>query len=96
MLLCREAVDAGEASLAVEAVRAWPPEAPLGRAVRATIEATATQDEDRWHEASSIAAEHGLRLVAVDALEGLAVRGGRGRVLGRVPPARGRGGPVAG
>ena len=31
-----------------------------------------TQDEDRWHEALSIAAEHGLRLVAVDALEGLA------------------------
>ena len=30
------------------------------------------QDEDRWQEASSIAAEHGLRLVAVDALEGLA------------------------
>ena len=47
-------------------------EEPLGRAVRAAIEATAAQDEDRWHEASSIAVEHGLRLVAVDALEGLA------------------------
>ncbi len=73
MLLCREAVDAGEASLAVAAVRTQPsPEAPLGRAVLATIEATATQDEDRWHAALSIAVEHGLRLVAVDALEGLA------------------------
>ena len=60
--------------------RRWPsrrcepgrPRRPLGRAVRATIEATVAQDEDRWHEASSVAAEHGLRLVAVDALEGLA------------------------
>ena len=41
--------------------------------MRASIEATATQDEDRWHEASSIASEHGLRVTAVDALEGLAV-----------------------
>jgi DNA-binding CsgD family transcriptional regulator len=72
MLRCREAVDAGEASVAVEAVRASPSETPLGRAVRAAIEATAALDEDRWHEASSIAAEYGLRLVAVDALEGLA------------------------
>ena len=71
-VLCREAVDAGEASMALEAVRTWPSEEPLGRAVRATIEATATQDEDRWHEATSIAAEHGLRLVAVGAFEGLA------------------------
>ena len=71
MVLAREVVDAGEASLAVEAVRARRPSA-RSRAVRATIEATAEQDEDRWHEASSIAAEHGLRLVAVDALEGLA------------------------
>ena len=72
MLLCREAVDAGEAARAVDAARAWAPDAPLGRAVRAAIEATAALDEDRWHEALSVAAEHGLRLVAVDALEGLA------------------------
>jgi predicted ATPase/class 3 adenylate cyclase/DNA-binding CsgD family transcriptional regulator len=72
MLLCREAVDAGEAVLAVEAVQTWPAGFPPERAVQATIEATATQDEDRWHAALSIASEHGLRLVAVDALEGLA------------------------
>ena len=40
--------------------------------MRAAIEATAAQDEDRWHEASSLAVEHELRLVGVDALEGLA------------------------
>ena len=96
MLLCREAVDAGQASLAVDAVRAWPSDAPLGRAVRATIEAAATQDEDRWHEALSIAIEHGLRLVAVDASRRARRCGGCLRVLGRVPPARGRSGPVAG
>lgn len=72
MLLCREAVDAGEAARAVAAVRAWAHDAPLGRAVRAATEATAALDEDRWQEALSIAAEHGLRLVVVDALEGLA------------------------
>ena len=46
---------------------------PLGRAGLATIEATASQDEDRWHEALALAVEHGLRLIGVDALEGLAV-----------------------
>jgi predicted ATPase/DNA-binding CsgD family transcriptional regulator len=71
MLLCREAVDAGEASLAVDAARSWGLDTPLGQAIRASIEATATQDEDRWQAASTIAAEHGLRIVAVDALEGL-------------------------
>ena len=72
MLLCRETVDAGQASLAVEPARTWSPETPLARAVRASIDATATQDEDRWYEALSVAGEHGLRLVAVDGLEGLA------------------------
>jgi predicted ATPase/class 3 adenylate cyclase/DNA-binding CsgD family transcriptional regulator len=72
LLLCREAVDAGEASLALEAVAAWPAETPPERAVRAAVEATVTQDQDRWHEALSLAVDRGLRLVAVDALEGLA------------------------
>ena len=65
-------VDAGERRGRSRRCAAWPAETPLGRAVRAAIEATVTQDEDRWHEASGIAVEHGLRLVAVDALEGLA------------------------
>ena len=82
MLLCREAVDAGEASLALEAVRAAPLETPLGRAVRATIEATAAQDEDRWHEASSIAVEHGLPPGGRRRARRARGRGGRGRSPG--------------
>jgi DNA-binding CsgD family transcriptional regulator len=72
MLSCRAAVDAGEVSLAVEAVRIWPATAPPAQAVRSAIEAAAAQDENRWHEALSITAEQGLRLLAVDAFEGLA------------------------
>ena len=40
--------------------------------MRAAIEATAAQDEDRWHDTLAIAVEHDLRLVGVDALEGIA------------------------
>ena len=71
-LLCREAIDAGETTLAVEVVRLQSRESPQGRAVLAAIEATAAQDEDRWHDALAIAVEHDLRLVGVDALEGIA------------------------
>lgn len=71
-LLCREAIDAGAGSLAVEAARSVAYKSPHGNAVAAAIEATATVDENRWHHALSGAVEEGLRLVAVDALEGLA------------------------
>ena len=37
------------------------------------MEACATGDEDRWHDALTIAVEQDLQLIAVDALEGLAV-----------------------
>jgi DNA-binding CsgD family transcriptional regulator len=72
-ILCREAIDAGDATLAVAAVRARPMESPLLRAVHAAIEAAANIDEDRWREALTLANDHGLRLIATDALEGLAV-----------------------
>jgi DNA-binding CsgD family transcriptional regulator len=72
LLLCREAIDAGDVEVAVEAVRVRHTDGPLGRAVRAAIEAAASADEDQWHVALRLAADHGLRLVAVDALEGLA------------------------
>ena len=71
-LLCREGIDAGDLTLAVETARLQARESPQGRAVLAAIEATATHDEDRWHDALAIATEHDLRLVGVDALEGLA------------------------
>ncbi len=35
--------------------------------MRAAIEATAAQDGDKWHEAASVAVEHGLRLVVAAA-----------------------------
>jgi hypothetical protein len=37
------------------------------------VEAAATADENRWHEALDIAVDQRLRLIAVDALEGLAI-----------------------
>jgi DNA-binding CsgD family transcriptional regulator len=73
----REAIDAGAAdeALAFARSQAWP--APHPRAVVAAIEGAATGDEDRWHEALAIALEQGFRLIAVDALEGLAVAAAR-------------------
>jgi predicted ATPase/DNA-binding SARP family transcriptional activator len=72
-LLCREAIDAGGVDVALGAVQELQPTTPHANAVRAAIEAAATGNEDRWHEALCAAADHGLRLIAVDALEGLAV-----------------------
>jgi predicted ATPase/class 3 adenylate cyclase/DNA-binding CsgD family transcriptional regulator len=46
---------------------------PVPAAIVVAIEAAATNDEDRWHEALGFALEHDLRLIAVDALEGIAV-----------------------
>ena len=43
----------------------------------AATEAAVSNDEDRWHDALRIAAEHGLRLIIVDALEGLAAAAAR-------------------
>ncbi len=50
---------------------------PFRQAVLAATEAAVSSDEDRWHDALRIAAEHGLRLIVVDALEGLAVTAAR-------------------
>lgn len=72
-LPCREAVGAGQGKLAVEAAHLHGRDTPLGRAVLAAIEATASQDEGRWHEALTLAVGGGFRLIAVDAMEGLAV-----------------------
>jgi predicted ATPase/class 3 adenylate cyclase/DNA-binding CsgD family transcriptional regulator len=72
-LECREAIDAGETTSALAAARRLTRPVPHGRAVLAAVEAAATKNEDRWHDALAIAVDHGLRLIAVDALEGLAV-----------------------
>ena len=55
---------------------------PLGQAVLATLEATASQDEDRWHAALALAVEHGLRWSASTHWRGLPLlpqRAKRGR-----------------
>jgi predicted ATPase/class 3 adenylate cyclase/DNA-binding CsgD family transcriptional regulator len=72
-LVCREAIDADAAEVAGDNARAKARLAPHCQAVLAAVEAAATGNEDRWHDALAIALEQGLRLIAVDALEGLAV-----------------------
>jgi hypothetical protein len=72
-LLGREAVDAGVADEALEHVRALARPVPHAQAVLAAVEAAATGAADRWHDALAIALDQGLRLIAVDAFEGLAV-----------------------
>jgi DNA-binding CsgD family transcriptional regulator len=69
----RETIDAGEPALAVDGARTWGGPMPHSQAVLAAVEAAARCDEDRWHDALAIALDQGLRLIAVDALEGLAV-----------------------
>ena len=73
----RESIDAGAADVAVENARFWARPEPHHRAVVAAIEGSATGDEDRWHDALAIALDQGLRLIAVDALEGLGVAAAR-------------------
>jgi DNA-binding CsgD family transcriptional regulator len=75
-VLAREALDAGDANV-IRLARAHSRPVPHSQAVLATIEAAATGDEDRWHDALSIALEQGLRLIAVDTLEGLGVGAAR-------------------
>ena len=76
-LFVREAVDAGDGALAIAAARGQAERGPFRQAVLAATEAAVSNDEDRWHDALRIAAEHGLRLIIVDALEGLAVAAAR-------------------
>jgi predicted ATPase/DNA-binding CsgD family transcriptional regulator len=74
---CREAIDAGSATVALDAVRTLTRPVPHGRAVLAAVEAAATGEENRWHDALSLALDHHLRLIAVDALEGIGVAAAR-------------------
>jgi predicted ATPase/class 3 adenylate cyclase/DNA-binding CsgD family transcriptional regulator len=68
----REAIDAGAPDTALTGVRALAGDSPHDRAVLAALTGAATGDEDAWHTALHLAVEHDLRLIAVDALEGLA------------------------
>ena len=51
--------------------------APHDQAVLAAVTGAATSDDDPWHDALALALDHGLRLVAIDALEGLAIGAAR-------------------
>jgi predicted ATPase/class 3 adenylate cyclase/DNA-binding CsgD family transcriptional regulator len=72
-LLGREAIDAQAADDAVNWARATADTCAHPQAVLAAIEAAATGDGEKWYAALDRALDHGLRLIAVDALEGLAV-----------------------
>jgi predicted ATPase/class 3 adenylate cyclase/DNA-binding CsgD family transcriptional regulator len=76
-LVGRESIDAGSAQDAIDVARLWSRPEPHPRATVAAIEGAATGDEDRWHDALAVALDQGLRLIAVDALEGLAVAADR-------------------
>jgi len=71
-LVAREAIDAAGNDLAVAGVRVLARDDPHRQAVLAAVTAAATGDEDAWHAALRIAVDHNLRLIAADALEGLA------------------------
>jgi DNA-binding CsgD family transcriptional regulator len=58
-------------------VRALARNAPHDQAVVAAINGAVTGDEDTWHTALQLALQHDLRLIAVDALEGLAAAAAR-------------------
>jgi DNA-binding CsgD family transcriptional regulator len=72
-LCAKEAIDAGDSNLALAVVQGAPQAGPFPQAVAAAIEAAVNDAEDRWHDALTVAVDHHLRLIVVDALEGLAV-----------------------
>lgn len=73
----REAVDSGATDVAVDWARAVARPVPHAQAVLSAVDAAATGDEDRWHDALTIALDQDLRLIAVDAIEGIAVAAAR-------------------
>jgi predicted ATPase/DNA-binding CsgD family transcriptional regulator len=75
--VCREAIDAGEPELALAVARARAKPTAFGQAVLAAVESAVSGDEARWHDALRQAVDRGLRPIAVDALEGLAVGASR-------------------
>ena len=80
---CKEAIDAGYGAVAIEGVRALTRDVPHGRAVRAAVEGAVTGEENRWQDVLGLAVNHQLRLIAVDALEGLGVAAARrGKLVG--------------
>ncbi|MGI9051074.1 MAG: hypothetical protein ACR2HQ_00215 [Ilumatobacteraceae bacterium] len=76
-LVARETIEAGAPDAAVDYLRRQARPRPHPQAVRAAVDAAATGSESRWHDALAIAVEQGLRPIATDAFEGLAVAAAR-------------------
>ena len=72
-LLCREAIDADGTNTALEHADRLRPPGPFTDTVVAAIRAAAGADVDAAHEALRLAASAGYPLIAVDALEQIAV-----------------------
>jgi predicted ATPase/class 3 adenylate cyclase/DNA-binding CsgD family transcriptional regulator len=72
-MYAREAIDAGNGEIATSTVSAVGRPHPHGKAVAAAIHAAAGGDVGEWHEALALAIDHGLLLIAADAIDGLAV-----------------------
>jgi DNA-binding CsgD family transcriptional regulator len=73
----KEAIDAGRHHLARTVVDAMRHAGPFPRAVQAAIDGTLDGDEQRWHDALTLAVQTELRLIATDALEALAASAAR-------------------
>ncbi len=69
----REAIDAAAPHAALDATKEQNANTPYMSAVRHCIEASVGRDASHWHQALELAVSHDLPLIAVDALEGLAV-----------------------
>jgi DNA-binding CsgD family transcriptional regulator len=72
-LLGREALAAGRPDIARSLTAGGQHQRPWVQAVFALLEGRMQDNSKRWHEALSMALEHDLRLVAVDAIEGIAI-----------------------
>lgn len=70
-LLCREAIHAGHADLALRTIGSARTRGPFGGAVYAAVTAAATDDVRLWHHALDLSSRHGYQLISTDALEAL-------------------------
>jgi predicted ATPase/class 3 adenylate cyclase/DNA-binding CsgD family transcriptional regulator len=73
-VILREALDAGGRAPVLDIVTSPRASTPFTTAVTAAITAAANHDDEQWYEALRLADAHGLRLLAVDCFEGLAIQ----------------------
>jgi predicted ATPase/DNA-binding CsgD family transcriptional regulator len=73
LIACRDAVDREDVELDRDELAGLKPNSVVRHAYRRIVDGLVDSDEDAWHAALDIALQHGVRPVAVDAIEGLAV-----------------------